>query len=170
MPRSPRSLAAAALAVAVLVAGCGGDDDDEVATTPALPAPADTAPDPVTTPPAETQPPPGDPEGEAEAPPVPPGEQQGDEEAIRSEAVFSGRGGELRPRRVRVPAYIAVRVILRSVDGGSYELRIGGTRLAVDGESRIAEADLDGLLPGEAYEGRSPEGNVRVVPSAEPGP
>ena len=43
--------------------------------------------------------------------------ETGDEEPIRSEAVFTGRGGELGPRVVRVPAFIAIRVILRDEIG-----------------------------------------------------
>jgi hypothetical protein len=104
---------------------------------------------------------------------VPEEEQQGDEEPIRSEAVFTGSGGRLTPREVRVPAFIAIRVILRSTDASrdqSYSLTIGGTRLAIGHERRVDELELDGLLPDESYRGRSPQGDVRVVASAEPGP
>jgi hypothetical protein len=101
---------------------------------------------------------------------VPPEEQQGDEEPIRSEAVFTGRGGRLTPREIRVPAFIAIRVILRAEDERSYALRIGGESLGVDASVSTDEVNLDGLLPDESYKGKGPQGKVRVVASAEPGP
>jgi hypothetical protein len=152
-----------------MFAACG--DDEENAETPAQTTPTTAAPPPVTTPPPEV---PGSKEGndpDSEPRTVPPEEQQGDEEPIRSEAVFTGSGGRLTPREIRVPAFIAIRVILRSTDDGSYSLRIGGSRLSIgDGGRSVDELKLDGLLPDESYEGRSPQGNVRVVASAEPGP
>jgi hypothetical protein len=129
----------------------------------------------LTTPPPETTPSKGEPKDDPDAEPrtVPPEEQQGDEEPIRSEAVFTGRGGRLAPRVVRVPAYIAIRVILRSPDAGrdqGYTLTIGGKRLAIGHETALAEAELAGLLPNKSYTGRSPQGNVRIEATAEPGP
>lgn len=161
-------------ACALALAACGGDDE-ESAEPPADTAPRATVPAPVTTPPPETtamreEDPESDPDREPRT--VPPEEQQGDEEPIRSEAVFTGRGGRLTPREVRVPAFIAIRVILRSAGdtNAAYTLEIGGRRLEIGGDRTVAEANLDGLLPDEAYRGRSPQGNVRVVASAEPGP
>jgi hypothetical protein len=154
-----------------LFGGCGGDDEDE--TTPTGTLPAQTAPDaPVTTPPPETTVTQTERDPDSEPRTVPP-EEQGDEEAIRSEAVFTGRGGKLTPRVVRVPAYIAVRVILRSSDVSRqqpYSLTIGGKRMFIGHTRSLDEVELAGLLPNKAYEGRSPQGNVRVVASAEPGP
>jgi hypothetical protein len=150
--------------------GCGGDDEDD---STAETVPTTTAPAPVTTPPPEVPTNEGEKDPDEEPRTVPPEEQQGDEEPIRSEAVFTGAGGRLTPREIRVPAFIAIRVILRSSDVGrdqSYTLTIGGSRLAIGHERRVAELELDGLLPDESYEGRSPQGNVRVVASAEPGP
>ena len=150
-----------------MFSACGGDDDD--GDTAAETAPT-TAPAPVTTPPPEV---PGtegggkDPDQEPRT--VPPEEQQGDEEAIRSEAVFTGRNGRLTPREIRVTAFIAIRVILRSADDGAYSLTMNGTRLSIQG-SGTDELELDGLLPNKSYRGRGPNGNVRVVASAEPGP
>jgi hypothetical protein len=164
-------IALAAITVLGLgAAGCGGDDE-ETARAPET-VPADTAPAPVTTPPPETTPQKEKRDPDTEPRTVPPEEQQGDEEAIRSEAVFTGRAGRLTPREIRVPGFIAVRVILRSADadGTRYSLRIGGQRLAIGPGRAVAEAELDGLLPNKAYAGTSPQGNVRVVASAEPGP
>ncbi len=144
---------------------CGDDDEDTAAET----TPTTAAPAPVTTPPPETMAPTKEPDPDEEPRTVPPEEQQGDEEAIRSEAVFTGRNGRLTPREVRVPAFIAIRVILRSADDGAYSLTVNGTRLSIQGNG-TDELELDGLLPNESYRGRGPNGNVRVVASAEPGP
>jgi hypothetical protein len=147
---------------------CGSDDESDqpaetTATTPVSP--------PVTTPPPETKTPDKGKDPDEEPRTVPAGEQQGDEEPIRSEAVFTGKGGRLMPREVRVPAFIAIRVILRSADAQSYSLRIGGEHLSIGGGGTgVDELDLDGLLPNESYKGTSPQGNVKVVASAEPGP
>jgi hypothetical protein len=151
-----------------MFSACGGDDEDSADTTVET-TPTATAPAPVTTPPPETPETTKAPDKDEEPRTVPPEEQQGDEEAIRSEAVFTGKGGRLTPREVRVPAFIAIRVILRSTDGGAYSLTINGTRMSIEGDT-TDELELDGLLPNKAYAGKSPQGNVRVVASAEPGP
>ena len=146
---------------------CGSDDEEAdtvetTATTPVSP--------PVTTPPPEAKTPDKGKDPDEEPRTVPPEEQQGDEEPIRSEAVFTGKGGRLTPREIRVPAFIAIRVILRSSDDGSYSLQVHGQRLEIGAGTATDELDLDGLLPDESYKGTSPQGNVRVVASAEPGP
>jgi hypothetical protein len=151
-----------------MFSACGGDDEDD-GDTAAETAPIATVPAPVTTPPAETPDTTKAPDPDEEPRTVPPEEEQGDEEAIRSEAVFTGKGGRLTPRQVRVPAFIAIRVILRSTDGGAYSLTIEGHRLSINGNA-TDELELDGLLPDKSYAGKSPQGNVRVVASAEPGP
>ena len=157
-------------AVGLLLVGCGGDDDDDgVAET----VPTTAAPAPVTTPPPEVPRDQDENDPDEEPRTVPPEEQQGDEEPIRSEAVFTGAGGRLTPREIRVPAFIAIRVILRSTDAGrdqNYSLEIGGERLAIGHTTPVDEVNLDGLLPDESYKGTSPQGNVKVVASAEPGP
>ena len=157
-------------ALGLLVAGCGGDDEDAAPATTAEPVPTTTAPAPVTTPPPETTPVEKDDEPEPMPRTPPEAEQQGDEEPIRSEAVFTGKGGKLTPREIRVPAFIAIRVILRSGDGRDYIIEIGGRRVAVGHARRVDEVQLAGLLPQKSYVGRSPQGNVRISATAEPGP
>ena len=148
---------------------CGGDDEDTAA--PAQTTPTTPAPPPVTTPPPEVPGKQGGEDPDAEPRTVPPEEQQGDEEPIRSEAVFTGTDGRLTPRVIRVPAFIAIRVILRSTDDRVYTLKIGGSELVIGhAGKRVDELELDGLLPNESYEGKSPHGNVRVEATAEPGP
>ena len=169
---SARVLVALALvgAIGLLLGGCGGDDE-ESSGTPSETLPAATLPEPVTAPPPETtrrEEPAQDPDREPRT--VPEEEQQGDEEAIRSEAVFTGRGGKLGPREIRVPAFIAIRVILRNGDGGSYSMEIDGQRLIVGHAKRTDEAKLDGLLPQKRYVGKSPQGDVVISATAEPGP
>jgi hypothetical protein len=158
-------------ALGLMFTACG--DDDEETDRPAQTTPTTSAPAPVTTPPPETTATQKGPDPDAEPRTVPPEEQQGDEEPIRSEAVFTGTGGRLRPREIKVPAFIAIRVILRATDAGrdqSYSLVIGGSRMAIGHERTVDELELDGLLPDESYRGKSPQGNVRIVASAEPGP
>jgi hypothetical protein len=166
---SARALLALLLigAFGLTLTACGGDDEETTAET----VPTTTAPAPVTTPPPETTPPDKKADPDEEPRTVPPEELQGDEEPIRSEAVFTGASGRLTPRQIRVPAFIAIRVILRSTDDQVYTLKIGGRQLVIgDAGKRVDEAELDGLLPDESYTGKGPNGNVEVVASAEPGP
>ncbi len=96
----------------------------------------------------------------------------GDEEPARTLALFTARGGRITPRVVRVPAFISVRVELRTPEGGDYGLRFGNTTISVSGELGSASTTLDGLRPGEAITGRpTGAGNpVRIEATAEPGP
>lgn len=168
-------LPALLVACALVLAACGGDDEDPEPAATTETEPVASVPAPVTTPPPETTATRKDEQADPDREPrtIPLEEQQGDEEPIRSEAVFTGRGGRLTPRVVRVPPFIAIKVILRATDASSqqsYTLTIGGQRLAVGGERQVDEVDLGGLPPERAYRGRSPQGDVRVAASAEPGP
>lgn len=154
---SARSLLALVLvgAFGLIATGCGGDDEDDPATqvqTQTTP----TAAEPVTTPPPETttpDKPKTDPDTEPRT--VPEEEQQGDEEAIRSEAVFTGKGGEITPRKIQVPAFIAIRVILRNADGGSYSIEINGD--AADRRARQADGRAGARRPPAAEDLRGAE-------------
>ena len=60
----------------------------------------------------------------------------------------------ITPRVVRVPAFISIRVELRSADGGPYGLRFGGRTLRAGGALASASTVLDGLRPGAAVVGQ----------------
>jgi hypothetical protein len=91
----------------------------------------------------------------------------------QSLALLTGRGGRITPRVVRVPAFISIRVELRSDDGAPYVLRFGRRTLAVRDEVRSVSHRFDGLRPGSALVGKSATGagnQVRIEATAEPGP
>jgi hypothetical protein len=182
-----RRLAPVVLALMLALAGCGGDDEESAGTTEAVPPPtAEPAP---TETEAETEaeteteaeetedepePEPAEPTEPAE-PPVSPEDQPGgagDEEPARSLALLTGDDGRITPRRVRVPAFISIRVELRSKDGQEYGLRFGGATLTVSGGLGSASTTIDGLRPGEAVTGTptGPGNPVRIEATAEPGP
>ena len=179
-----RRLGVALLCAAALGAGCGGDDEDDPQPrdTGAQPAPDTTTQDTEATPPAKEDG--GGGSGGAEAPPAgetggaPPGgkspEDQpggaGDEIPARSQALITGRGGRLSPRRVFVPPFISVRVELRSADGAEYTLEGGGKTITAGGAVARTTADFDGLRPGRRLVLSGPAGKVTVEASAEPGP
>jgi hypothetical protein len=162
---------AAALCGALLLAGCGGDDEggDRTATAQTVTSPA-TATETETT---ETV---SVPTEQTEARTGTSPEDQpggaGDEEPARSQALFTGSGGKVRPTVVRVPAYIAIRIELRSGDGDTYALRFGNRTLRVDRSVGSFSASFSGLRPGKALTGEPVgRGNrVRVEATAEPGP
>jgi hypothetical protein len=169
-------------AVFVLTSGCGGDDE-EASTTPEATTPTETAT--TESVPTETEEEPaktetgGDPGGEdepaeereGESPEDQPG-GAGDEEPARTLALFTGRGGRITPRVIRVPAFIAVRVELRSGDGATYSLRFGGKTIAAGERLKSHSTTIDGLRPGEGITGKpAGAGNpVRIEATAEPGP
>ena len=166
------STAAAGLLI-VLAAGCGGDDEGAATSTSTStssePPPTQTAPaTPTQTSPPSTSTAPDEPE--------PPPEEQpggaGDEEPARSVALFTGVRGQVRPRAVRVPPFIAIRIELRSADGGAYGLACGSRLVQVDGEITSASTRMAGRRPGQQVR-CGPLGDhngVTVTASAEPGP
>lgn len=161
-----------AFALLLAASGCGGDDEEAAPTT------AETATTPTATveTPTETAPP--EPPVETETvttPVVPPEEEEGgagDEEPARTLALFTARDGRIRPRAIRVPAFISIQVELRSADGSEYGLRFGDVTIRAGGELNSTSTTIDGLRPGEAIAGRpTGAGNpVRVEATAEPGP
>lgn len=165
---------AACLAVAALgLAGCGGDDEkpsttDEPSTateTAKAPAIVEERPSTATQPnksPAATTTSPEDQQGGA-----------GDEEPAHSLALLTGRDGSITPRRVRVPAFISIRVELRSRDDRRYSLSFGKRMLSAGGDIASVSSTFAGLRPGAALVGRAVNGAgnvVRIEATAEPGP
>ena len=73
---------------------------------------------------------------------------------------------------IRVPAFISIRVELRSGDGRDYGSTFAGEDWQVRGGLVSVSRTFDGLRPGEALVGRPlGAGNrVRVEATAEPGP
>ena len=175
---SLRSLGAVALIGAALALGACGDDNEgrveqETAATTTSPSttPAETAPAKTE---EETTPQETESEGSGGTGGASPGEEQeggaGDEVAASSQALITGRGGKLSPRLIRVPPFIAIRVELRSADGGEYELRARGKTVSAGGEIASASTTFDGLRPNKRLVLTGPSGRVVVEASAEPGP
>ena len=159
--------------IVLALAGCGDDEgrvEQDTAGTAGSPATA-----PATTTQTRTAPERGGtvtvPKDDLTAPTSP--EDQpggaGDEQPASSQALFTGKGGAVRPRVVRVPPFIAVRVELRSADGRAYRLRFGRRSIAVGRGRRSASSSFDGLRPGTRLVGTG-AGRVVIEASAEPGP
>jgi hypothetical protein len=172
-----RTLAVVGALAALTVApgGCDGDDEEtETAARPREQAETRTEQQPTeTSQTSEATEPETEPETATteRTPEEEPG-GVGDEEPARSLALFTGRGGRITPRVVRVPAFIAIRVELRAADGRRYGLRFGSRRLSVKGGLSSVSTTLDGLRPGAAVVGfPTGAGNtVRIEATAEPGP
>jgi hypothetical protein len=169
-------LAAALLALAL--AGCGGDDEAEprASTEPPPASTAETATEPETEPaPApdpETETLPDDGDGTGTGSPESGTGGAGDEEPARTLALFTGANGRITPRVIRVPAFISIRVELRSADGERYTLTFGDKALQVTDELVSVSSSFDGLRPGAALVGKAggTGAKVRVEATAEPGP
>lgn len=177
-------LGACLLALVLALAACGDDDEERAETTATSPtttptettATEETAPETVPTEPeteTETE------TGAETAPSTSPEDQPGgagDEEPARTLAMFTGEGGRIMPRVVRVPAFISTRVELRSADGREYGLlfatETSRVSIKVSGALGSASSTIDGLRPGRAITGK-PLGagtGVRIEATAEPGP
>ena len=159
------------VAAALAAAGCGGDDEPESTTPPAAieteTMPTETTPTETEAPPVETAPA----RGTETSPEDMPG-GAGDEEPARTLALFTARDGQIRPRVVRVPAFISVQIELRSADGARYALRFGDVTIRAGGELSSTSTTIDGLRPNESIAG-VPQGagnRVRISATAEPGP
>jgi hypothetical protein len=168
--RSFRKLLVLALAVAV-VGGCGGDDEPTPPATQEGTVSEETTAtsEAETTPPnpeTETLPNDGDGTGTGES-----GQGgAGDEQAAETLALLTGENGAITPAVVRVPAFISVRVELRSADGGAYELRFGDKTIEVGDGLSSRSTTFEGLRPGAKLVGTGTGGKVRIEATAEPGP
>jgi hypothetical protein len=167
-----RASVAVVAVAALLLAGCGGDsegsNDKSSGTTATEKTATETTPTATATTPTGTN--------TTKTTQTSTGENQpgggGDEEPARTQALFTGNGGRIRPTVIRVPSFIAIRVVLSSGDGGSYALRFKGRLVQVSGSKRSASADFAGLRPGKVLAGTAADGGnaVRVEATAEPGP
>jgi cytoskeletal protein RodZ len=165
-----------AVGLALLLAGCGGDDE-KAPTSEHLTATSKVLSDSESvttgtqseTPTAETT------ETQTGSTATSPEDQQGgagDEQPAYTLALFTGRGGRISPRVVRVPAFISIRVELRSADGKEYGLAFGTKALNVSGALSSVSTTLDGMRAGAGVVG-TPLGTgngVRIEATAEPGP
>jgi hypothetical protein len=166
----------ALVALAIPLGACGGDDEDEPpagATTTEQTVEQTTDSETATTdvnPETETLPNDGDGNG------VDTGESgeggAGDEQPAETLALFTGENGKITPAVVRVPAFIAVRVELRSADGAEYGLTLEGETIKVREGLGSVSTTIDGLRPGEKLVGTpiGASGKVRIEATAEPGP
>ncbi len=87
-----------------------------------------------------------------------------------TQALVTGRGGEVSPAKVSVPPFIAITVELRSSDGQDYALRGGGKSLAAGEGENSDTVTFDGLRPGRSLVLTGPQGRVSITANAEPGP
>jgi hypothetical protein len=168
----------AAVLLALALAGCSDDDDEpagtseEAATTPT----AETATEPETEtepePDPETETLPNDGDGTGTGSPESGTGGAGDEEPARTLALFTGENGRITPRVIRVPAFISIRVELRSGDGADYGLTFEGETIRVSGGLASVSTTIDGLRPGRKLVGTpsGASGKVRIEATAEPGP
>jgi ABC-type transport system substrate-binding protein len=175
--RSLRKLVVFAAVAALFALGaCGEDDEDQPSTgaaTTEQTVEQTTDSETTTTdvnPETETLPNDGDGNG------VGTGESgeggAGDEQAAETLALFTGENGKITPAVVRVPAFIAVRVELRSADGAEYGVTFEGETIKVHGGLGSVSTTIDGLRPGEKLVGTpiGASGKVRIEATAEPGP
>ena len=168
--RSFRKLLVLALALVVL-GGCGGDDEPTPPATQEGTVSEETTAtsEAETTPPnpeTETLPNDGDGTGMGES-----GQGgAGDEQAAETLALLTGENGAITPAVVRVPAFISIRVELRSADGGAYQLSFGDKRIEVGDGLSSRSTTFEGLRPGAKLVGTGTGGRVRIEATAEPGP
>jgi hypothetical protein len=167
------------LAVLVLaVGGCGGDDESASTSTGKQQQAGQTDLSDTTTtkvdPKTETLPNDGDGTGTGAGTAEPESQTggAGDEVPAQTLALFTAENGAITPRTVRVPAYISIRVELRSGDGNEYSLTFGDKTIKVTDPLHSVSTTFDGLKPGAKLVGTptGAGGKVVVSATAEPGP
>jgi hypothetical protein len=169
-------LAAVVIALALAVSGCGGDEEESASTAPTT-AVTDTTATETEAAETETETEQEPPEAETETALAETGPEDqpggaGDEEPARTLALLTAEDGRITPRVVRVPAFIAIQVELRSKDGREYGLRFGDVTITAGGGLNSVSTTIDGLRPGKAITGEptGPGNPVRIEATAEPGP
>jgi hypothetical protein len=152
--RTVRFAVPAALLVAV---GCGGDEEPPTATAPSAPEPP---PDSAAATPTAT------------ASPEAPEEQEGgvgDEEAARVPLDFTIDGEGITPPRMRVPAFLALELVVRNDTPRAQRVTLEDTVLEVAaGETgRVRRA---GMRPGRYPVVAGVAGRAVLLVGADPGP
>jgi hypothetical protein len=160
-------------AALLALAGCGGGGGSSQTASVSAPPPsvAATVPTTPTTTPTTTALQPTTPSQTSTSPEQQPG-GAGDETPISTQALFTGKGGDITPATVRVPPFIAVTVVLHSADGGSYAIEVAKHELKVGSGHPTATLQLSGLRAGKRYTldvSGAPE-TLAIVANAEPGP
>ena len=175
--RALRKLVVFAL-LALAFGGCGGDDENGQTTSSEANAPptADTTvpTDTESNPATETLPNDGDGTGTGGGTTAPESQTggAGDEVPAQTLALFTAKNGVITPRTVRVPAYISIRVELRSGDGNEYSLTFGDKTIKVVDPLHSVSTSFAGLKPGAKLVGTptGASGKVVISATAEPGP
>lgn len=166
---------ASIIALALAAGGCGDDEDKaesgavDTATAPSTQTGARTDPARTGTSTESTD----TGAGSTATTPTSPEDQPGgagDEVPASSQAMLTGKGGAIKPSRVQVPPFIAIRVELRSADGARYSLRFGKRTISAGGSIGSASHLFGGLKTGERLVGSGPSGRVVIEASADPGP
>jgi hypothetical protein len=158
------------------LAGCGSDDESKPDAQADTSSTAETTPttDTQSNPATETLPNDGNGNGTGGGTTAPESQTggAGDEVPAQTLALFTAENGAITPRTVRVPAYISIRVELRSGDGKEYSLTFGDKTIKVPGQLNSASTTFDGLKPGAKLVGTptGASGKVVVSATAEPGP
>jgi hypothetical protein len=164
----------AAIGLVLLASGCGSDDEKTTSSggSAATPTGATTGTERATTThpttydrtlsaPPETNKP--------KSPEDQPG-GAGDEVPASSQALVTGKGGKVSPARIQVPPFIAVKLVLRSADGATYQLDGGKVHVAAGPATAANTATIPGLKTGERLVLKGPQGTVVIEANAEPGP
>ena len=174
----PRALAAVLVAAAALV-GCG-DDDPATAGSSATPAPTAAAtetatptPTPTPTPtasPTETPTPTATEQPEAEPGPEEQEGGAGDEEEARVPVRFEVTGAGIAPRRVGVPGFLALELVVRNETFSPVTAQLEGEQpLAVD-PGQTGRLRVEGRRPGRYTVDFGDAGTAVIVTGVEPGP
>ena len=170
-----RALAAVVVAAAAFV-GCG---DDEPATVGSSPTPAPTAaatetatPTPTpTASPAETPSPTATAQPEAEPGPRP--EEQeggaGDEQEARVPVRFEVSGG-VEPRRVAVPGFLALELVVSNETLSPVTARLEGAEPLTVDPGQTGRLRVEGRRPGRYTVDFGDAGTAVIVTGVEPGP
>ena len=168
----PRGLAAG-LVVAAVLAGCG---DDEPTSAGSSPTPAPTAAATETSTPTAS--PTGTPTPTATVQPAPeaepsPEEQEGgagDEEEARVPVRFRVQGGGVDPRRVGVPAFLALELVVGNETVAPVTARLEGAEPLSVEPGQTGRLRVEGRRPGRYTVDFGDAGTAVIVTGVEPGP